>query len=185
MNVWLELVLSLPTENATARMRAWRALKSSGAAVLRDGVYLLPQRDACRALLEGVASDVRAAGGAAYLLRVSGDGDGTDADHGVELNFVALFDRSADYAAVLADIASARDGLNATTALDTVKQRLAKKEAASPNSASRLPARTGLPPTRSASKAILRSSSGTGGVTFAPVTALRNSVSAMTWQTAR
>ena len=128
MIVWLELVLSLPTENATARMRAWRALKSSGAAVLRDGVYLLPQRDACRALLEGVASDVRAAGGAAYLLRVSGDGDGTDADHGVELNFVALFDRSADYAAVLADIASARDELNAATALDTVKQarKLAK-----------------------------------------------------------
>ena len=39
---WLLLVLSLPTENATARMRAWRALKASGAAVLRDGVHLLP-----------------------------------------------------------------------------------------------------------------------------------------------
>lgn len=128
MNAWLELVLSLPTENATARMRAWRALKSSGAAVLRDGVYLLPQRDACRALLEGVADDVRAAGGAAYLLRVSGDGDGTDADNGVDSNLVALFDRSVDYAALLADIASARDGLNAAAALDTIKQarKLAK-----------------------------------------------------------
>jgi hypothetical protein len=30
---WQLLVLSLPTENATARMRAWRALKASGAAV--------------------------------------------------------------------------------------------------------------------------------------------------------
>ena len=128
MNVWLELVLSLPTENATARMRAWRALKSSGAAVLRDGVYLLPQREACRALLEGVADDVRAAGGAAYLLRVGGDGDGTDAGNGVDSNFVALFDRSADYAAVLADIAAARDGLNALSAHYTVKQarKLAK-----------------------------------------------------------
>ena len=28
---WQLLVLSLPTENATARMRAWRALKASGA----------------------------------------------------------------------------------------------------------------------------------------------------------
>ena len=128
MTMWLELVLSLPTENATARMRAWRALKSSGAAVLRDGVYLLPQRDACRALLEGVADDVRAAGGAAYLLRVSGDGDGTDADNGVDSNFVALFDRSADFATLLVDIASARDGLNAATAPDTLKQarKLAK-----------------------------------------------------------
>ncbi len=39
---WQLLVLSLPTENATARMRAWRALKACGAAVLRDGVYALP-----------------------------------------------------------------------------------------------------------------------------------------------
>ena len=46
---WQLLVLSLPTENATARMRAWRALKACGAAVLRDGVYLLPDGDAHRA----------------------------------------------------------------------------------------------------------------------------------------
>ena len=46
---WLLLVLSLPTENATVRMRAWRALRAAGAAVLRDGVYLLPARDDCRA----------------------------------------------------------------------------------------------------------------------------------------
>ena len=42
MNNWLLLVTTLPTENATVRQRAWRALKSSGAAVLRDGVYLMP-----------------------------------------------------------------------------------------------------------------------------------------------
>ena len=36
------LVLSLPTRNSTLRMRVWRALKDSGCAVLRDGVYLLP-----------------------------------------------------------------------------------------------------------------------------------------------
>ena len=35
---WLLIVTTLPSENATARMRAWRALKASGAAVLRDGV---------------------------------------------------------------------------------------------------------------------------------------------------
>ena len=42
MMSWLLLVLSLPTSNATARMRAWRALKACGAVVLRDGVYALP-----------------------------------------------------------------------------------------------------------------------------------------------
>jgi hypothetical protein len=42
----LSLILSLPTENATVRQRTWRALKASGAAVLRDGVYLMgsPQK---------------------------------------------------------------------------------------------------------------------------------------------
>ena len=113
MDLWLTLVLSLPTENATARMRAWRALKASGAAVLRDGVYLLPQQEACRSLLQAVAADVQAAGGSAHLLKVSAD-DG--ADH------TALFDRGADYAALLAEITLAREALSADLALDTVKQ---------------------------------------------------------------
>ena len=56
---WRLLVLSLPTENATARMRAWRSLKAAGAAVLRDGVYLLPDGDAHGATLQAVADDVR------------------------------------------------------------------------------------------------------------------------------
>ncbi|MEX3786719.1 hypothetical protein [Paraburkholderia sp. BR14374] len=39
LSTWLLLVLTLPTENATARMRYWRALKARGCAVLRDGIY--------------------------------------------------------------------------------------------------------------------------------------------------
>jgi hypothetical protein len=38
INKYLSLITSLPTENATARMRAWRALKTSGAAVLREAI---------------------------------------------------------------------------------------------------------------------------------------------------
>ncbi|MGQ0658085.1 MAG: chromate resistance protein ChrB domain-containing protein [Chromatiales bacterium] len=94
-------------------MRAWRTLKASGATVLRDGVYLLPQREACRSTLDAVAADVQAGGGMAYLLRVDGMG-GT--------NFPALFDRSEDYAALLADIAMARDALSTDNALETLKQ---------------------------------------------------------------
>ena len=51
---WLCFITSLPTENATLRQRAWRALKSSGASVLRDGVYLLPDLLGNRALLDGI-----------------------------------------------------------------------------------------------------------------------------------
>ena len=63
MNTYLSLITSLPTENATTRMRAWRALKASGAAVLRDGVYLMPEREACRSTFEAVAADVLSGGG--------------------------------------------------------------------------------------------------------------------------
>jgi hypothetical protein len=113
MNMWLTLVLSLPTENATARMRAWRALKASGAAVLRDGVYLLPKREACHRVLFAVASDVQAAGGSAHLLNVV-------AEEGAA--YVPLFDRSDDYAALLAEAGAARHALAPQTALDTLKR---------------------------------------------------------------
>ena len=43
---WRMLIISLPSRSATPRMRAWRALKTLGAAVLRDGVYLLPDSEA-------------------------------------------------------------------------------------------------------------------------------------------
>lgn len=113
MNSWMALITSLPTENASARMRAWRALKGAGAAVLRDGVYLMPERDDCRATLETVASDILAAAGSALVLRVEAP-DGAD--------FPALFDRRDDYAALLADLSVVRDGLGPATAASAFKQ---------------------------------------------------------------
>ena len=93
---WTTLISSLPTENTTARMRAWRALKASGAAVLKDGVYLLPERPACRNVLETVAADVVAGGGSAYVMAVQEPANAA---------FEALFDRTADFAALLTDLA--------------------------------------------------------------------------------
>jgi hypothetical protein len=113
MKSWLFLVLSLPTENTAARMRAWRALKASGAAVLRDGVYVLPDQESCQAVLSTVAADVRAGGGTAYVIRGAGE---------EKADFIALFDRRAEYAALLEDAAKLRGALNAKNALDTLKQ---------------------------------------------------------------
>lgn len=92
---WITLITSLPTENATARMRAWRALKASGAAVLKDGVYVMPERPACRLVLESVAADVLAGGGSAYVMAVQ---------EPANASFSPLFDRSADFATLLADL---------------------------------------------------------------------------------
>jgi hypothetical protein len=86
------LVLSLPTDNATARMRAWRALKASGAAVLRDGVYALPDSAVHLAQLREIADDVRANEGIARLLV------GLSADEPLE----PLFDRAEEWAALVA-----------------------------------------------------------------------------------
>ena len=107
------LILSLPTENTAIRMRAWRTLKASGAAILRDGVYLLPERDNCRTTLEAIATDVLEAGGKAYVFRIE-EPEGA--------NFVDLFDRSDDYAGLLADVSRARAALKSDTALAIHKQ---------------------------------------------------------------
>jgi hypothetical protein len=95
MIIWLVLIIAFSAENATARMRAWRALKASGAAVLRDGVYILPDLESRRSTFDFVAADVVTNGGSAYVLR-------TEEPAGVQ--FQDLFNRSDDYAALLADI---------------------------------------------------------------------------------
>lgn len=109
----IALILSLPTENTTIRMRAWRTLKASGAAILRDGVYLMPERDSCRTILEAIATDVIEGGGKAYVFRIE-EPEGA--------NFVALFDRNDDYAGLLADVAKAQEALKSDTAPATLKQ---------------------------------------------------------------
>ena len=95
--LWCLLVLSLPTDNTAARMRAWRALKAGGAVVLRDGVYVLPDGPAQRDLLREVAADVRANGGNARLLTE------VNAEEPIE----PLFDRSADFAPLVDDAKTA------------------------------------------------------------------------------
>ncbi len=109
---WLLLVLSLPTESATARMRCWRALKSSGAAVLRDGVYLLPAQSGAAGTLGAIADDLRRHDGTAYVLRTDGEDDA----------FESMFDRSAEFGALLVEIAASRSKLAANNALDALKQ---------------------------------------------------------------
>jgi hypothetical protein len=91
---WLTLIISLPGRRGTARMRVWRALRAAGAAVLRDGVYLLPAAPRSRDVLEEQAQAVRAAGGSAQVLRI-------EVEREQELEFRTLFERGGDYAQLL------------------------------------------------------------------------------------
>lgn len=112
---WLLLILSLPTENAAARMRVWRALKACGAAVLRDGVYLLPHSAEHQEALGGIADDLRQNDGTAHLLP-------TEAG---DAQFTTLFDRGVEFAALLGDVAEGRRRLSAEQAMESIK--LARK----------------------------------------------------------
>jgi hypothetical protein len=75
-------------------MRVWRALKSVGAAVLRDGVYLLPDRAGSRETFHDQVREVEAAGGAAYLVPFE-----SPADEARE--YARFFDRTEQYAELL------------------------------------------------------------------------------------
>ncbi|TAM45439.1 MAG: hypothetical protein EPN55_08175 [Gammaproteobacteria bacterium] len=102
---WLLLVLSLPARQTTARMRIWRALRAAGAAVLRDGVYLLPAIKGARTALEDQAQAVITAGGTAQVLLLA------SLDAAQQRHFVALFDRGGAYTRLTEVLNRLRAGL--------------------------------------------------------------------------
>ena len=101
---WLALVASLPTEDPAARMRGLRTLESLGAAVLREGVYLLPETPATRQGLEFLADYISKGVGSAQVLTVL---PASNAQHQA---FRKMFDRSARYAELLKVVDSLRGG---------------------------------------------------------------------------
>ena len=122
------LVLSLPTRNATVRMRVWRALKDTGCGVLRDGVYLLPAGSAGTPVLAEMESEIRSAGGFAMTVELK--------LKTAQLQDVRkLFDRSADYGALISKIRTAKSSLSrlghrkARTTLDRLQRSFDKLSA--------------------------------------------------------
>ncbi|SEJ45730.1 chromate resistance protein ChrB domain-containing protein [Paraburkholderia diazotrophica] len=113
--VWSLLVLTLPTENATARMRFWRTLKAKGCAVLRDGIYLLPHTEEREQMLRELASAIAGSGGTAHLLRAP------SLDAAQEAEFRALFDRSEDHAEFMRALKDARKTVSGQSAAELTK----------------------------------------------------------------
>lgn len=95
---WLLLVATLPTSQSTERMRLWRSLKSSGAATLKDGVYLLPNTEPTQQAFRVLANEAVGAGGEAWLLQA----DSFTEEDGVA--WLKLFDRSEEYRALIAEV---------------------------------------------------------------------------------
>jgi hypothetical protein len=83
-------------------MRVWRGLKALGTAVLRDGVYLLPNRLELVEALQAQFDEVTASGGSAQIFAVNAR------DEQQEVEFRELFDRTPDYEKLILEIGVAR-----------------------------------------------------------------------------
>jgi hypothetical protein len=84
-------ILTLRGQQQATRMRVWRALKALGAVVLRDGVYLLPNRNEIQRVLASQAQEVARSSGSAQIFEVESRDDRQEAE------FRELFDRTSDY----------------------------------------------------------------------------------------
>ena len=88
---WLAYVTTLPTDDPAARMRILRTLESLGCAMLREGVFLLPDTPAARQGLTSLTEHIARINGSAHLLSVS------SLDEAQARQFLGLFDRTRKY----------------------------------------------------------------------------------------
>src|SRR3981081_3772728 len=104
---WLLFITNLPGRNATVRMRMWRALKSAGAGMMRDGAYVLPNSDRSREVFEEQSAEMQEAGGFGQIVSFEASSPAQNE------SLLALFDRTAEYVEVI-------------QSLDALKKKLAK-----------------------------------------------------------
>lgn len=102
---WLVTVMQMPVEDPAARMRVLRTLESLGAAVVREGVYLLPDTPPNRQSLEALCEYIARCAGQAHLLHV-----GASSAEQQQEAFKRLFDRSARYEDLVKTVESLRVG---------------------------------------------------------------------------
>jgi len=101
---WLFCVANLPTDDPEARMRVLRTLEALGAAVLREGVYALPDTPANRQALKPLIDYIAKGGTLVHLLEV---GCGSQAQ---DQAFRRLFDRTARYVELIKVVDSLKIG---------------------------------------------------------------------------
>ena len=101
---WLALIASLPTEDPAARMRVLRTLESLGAAVMREGAYLLPDSIGNQQALDALADYIAKSAGVAHVLQVAA------ASPAQQKRFERLFDRSSRYQELVKTVESLRVG---------------------------------------------------------------------------
>ena len=104
---WLVLTASLPTSPSGLRVRIWRALKATGCATLRDGVYILPATASSADALWAIEKSIQEGGADAHMLKLQAR------DAAQEKTFRTLFDRSEQYADFAQSLKDARKAVKA------------------------------------------------------------------------
>ena len=102
---WLAYVTNLPTDDPAARMRILRTLESLGCAVLREGVFLLPDTPATRQGLTSLSDHIARINGSAHLLSVA------SLDEAQAQQFLGLFDRAHKYDELIKAVESLRSAI--------------------------------------------------------------------------
>lgn len=90
---WHLFVVSLSGRQASSRMRLWRALRTSGAALIRDGVYLVAENPRTMTILADCAQQIERAGGRADFFAI-------ELTAAQRREWQPLFDRSDAYLAL-------------------------------------------------------------------------------------
>ena len=103
---WLVLAASLPTSPSALRVRIWRALKATGCATLREGVYILPTAAPAADELRSIDQAIRDGGAEAHLLELQAR------DPAQDTTFRSLFDRSELYADFATALKEARKAIS-------------------------------------------------------------------------
>ncbi len=112
---WLAYVTALPTEDPAARMRVLRTLESLGCAVLRDGVFLLPDTPAGRQGLTSLSDHIARINGSAHLLTVE------SLDEAQTRQFLGLFDRSHKYDELIKAVQSIKSAVGLTDSVSIMR----------------------------------------------------------------
>jgi hypothetical protein len=117
---WLAFVTQLPLDDPSGRMRVLRTLETLGCAVLRDGVYLLPDTPENRQRLTKLVDAANRISGSAHLLALAA------MDEAQAKQFRDMFDRSAKYKELITTIESLQAGFGVSDPV-AIRRVLAKQ----------------------------------------------------------
>jgi len=101
---WLALVAALPRDDAAGRMHVLRTLEGLGCAVMREGVYLLPDTTGSRASFQKLVDHIARIKGDAWLLPVRAE----SAAEAKRLR--TMFDRSGRYSELIKTVEGLKAG---------------------------------------------------------------------------